>query len=471
VTRPLGRRAELAALALILVAAAVTRLVRLDLMEFKADEAEAMRLALHVLGHAEPGVGTFFPTAGLVASVDVPNPPLFPYLLAVPLALHRSALTAAAFVGLANVAGVWLCYLAGKRVFSTFVGLCAATLLALSPWAIVYSRKLWAQDLLVPLMCAFLLALHAYVVEKRPRALFWLVVIVATATQLHFSAWVLAVVLALALLRSRAAFSWRWAAAGAAAALLLYAPYLWHLAAVGREATPGAPPHVGSPVAPALPHRFPTSTRDALAISGGDRLDGLVGSQPFYALPLSVLVGACGLAGLLLAWRRAKSPEDALLRLLLAVWFLLPLAALTLVRVAPFPHYFIVVFPLPFLGLAFVLEEAAQQRPALAAFAAAACLVAYAALDVRLFTTVRDHGGAAADYGVAYRYKADAVGRLIRSNPGRRIRLSAAPEYAVLAWNDEGADARALEPSPVFAVAETFDGPERVHVREEAAGG
>jgi 4-amino-4-deoxy-L-arabinose transferase-like glycosyltransferase len=466
----LGRRAETVALAAILGVAALTRLVRLDLMEFKADEAEAYRLALHVLGHAEPGVGTFFPTAGLVASVDVPNPPLFPYLLAAPVVLVRSPLAAAVFIALANVAAVWLCHLAGKRCFSTFVGLGAAALLALSPWAIVYSRKLWAQDLLVPLTCIFLLALHALVVERRPRAVLWLFVLAAAATQLHFSAWVLAVVLALALVFAREAVTWRWTAAGAAAALLLYAPFLWHLAVVGREATPGAPPHLGSPTAPALPHRFLTSARDTLALSGGDRLSGLVGSQPFYALPLSVLVGGCGLAGLVLAWRRARAEADANLRLLLILWFVLPLAALTVLRIAPFPHYFIVLYPLPFLGFAFLLEEAARHRAALAGLAAVLAL--FAALDGWLFATVRDHRGAPADYGVAYRDKADAARALLKANPGTRIRLTAPPEYGVLVWNEQGANDAPRPPSAAaYVVTESFDGRERVRFREEGAGG
>jgi hypothetical protein len=273
-----------------------------------------------------------------------------------------------------------------------------------------------------------------------------------------------------ALVLARDAFSWRWTAAGAAAALLLYAPFLWHLAVVGREATPGAPPHLGSPTAPALPHRFLTSARDTLALSGGDRLSGLVGSQPFYALPLSVLVGGCGLAGLVLAWRRAQTAADANLRLLLVLWFVLPLAALTLLRIAPFPHYFIVLYPLPFLGFAVLLEEAARHRAALAAFAAVLAL--FAALDGWLFATVRDHGGAPADYGVAYRYKNDAVHALVRANPGKRIRLTAPPEYVVLVWNQQGANDVPRQPSAAaYVVAETFDGPERVVVRKEGAGG
>src|SRR5689334_20074563 len=96
---PLSRvRLDVLALAAAMLAAAAFRFSWLDLMEFKADEANACRLALHVLGYSEPGVGRFFPTAGLVSSVGVPNPPLFVYLMALPLAVARSPIAAVALI-------------------------------------------------------------------------------------------------------------------------------------------------------------------------------------------------------------------------------------------------------------------------------------------------------------------------------------------------------------------------------------
>jgi hypothetical protein len=193
----------------------------------------------------------------------------------------------------------------------------------------------------------------------------------------------------------------------------------------------------------------------------------LVGSQPFFALPLSVLVGGCGLLGLVVAWRRAPTPPDAAVRLLLTVWYVLPLAALTALPVTPFPHYFIVLYPLPFLGLAALLEEAAQHRPLLAGLAGATCLALFGGLDAWLFATVRDHGDAPADYGVAYTDKADAVRKLVHANPGRQIQFEppTPPEYRLLLWNERGAAAGPLRPPPVRSVVrESFAGSARVQV-------
>src|SRR5207248_9354403 len=134
----------------------------------------------------------------------------FEYLIAAPLALVRSPLAAAALVAAANVLAVWLTYIVGKRCFSRFVGVGAAALLAFSPWGIVFSRKIWAQDLLPICTTLFALQLHALLIGRRPRAVFWLIVIAAVATQLHFSAWILAAVAALALVLGRQVVTRRW---------------------------------------------------------------------------------------------------------------------------------------------------------------------------------------------------------------------------------------------------------------------
>jgi Dolichyl-phosphate-mannose-protein mannosyltransferase len=442
----------------ILVVAAVARFVRLDVMEFKADEAEAVRLALHALGRAEPGAGTFFPTTGLTSSVGLANPPLFVYLLAPVLWLVRSPLAAAAFVAATNVVAVWLCYLAGRRYFSTFVGLAAAALFALSPWAIVYSRKIWAQDLLPITTGLFLLALHDFTVARRPRALLWLLLLVGVATQLHFSALVLAAIVVAAVALRRDAVRWPWAAAGLAGIALVYAPYVWHALAVGHLSTPGGPRFP-----PAALRRFTSSVRDTLAVGTGDRTYTLLGSQPALALPVSLVFGTAALGGLVHAVLRETVRHVRLARLLLPAWFVLPAAALTVVHVTPFLHYFIVLYPLPFLGAAAAVAAAAR-RGMIRWCAVGACLVAFAYLDVHSFRAVLADGGTASDYGVEYRYKARAVRGFVRANPGRRFELRVEPatpqarkEYALLAWLDRGAGVPALRPPVLrYVLTERF---------------
>src|SRR3989442_9060857 len=62
-------------LALVIAVAAFLRFGRWGLLEFKGDEAIALRLALDFVEHGR------VPLAGLMSSVGVTNPPLFTYLL------------------------------------------------------------------------------------------------------------------------------------------------------------------------------------------------------------------------------------------------------------------------------------------------------------------------------------------------------------------------------------------------------
>ena len=403
----------------VVAAAAVTRFGWLDLMEFKGDEAEASRLALHALGFTEPGVGRFFPTEGLTSSVGVPNPPLFVYIVALPMTIVRSPIAAAALIAATNVVAVWLCYLVGCRYYSRFTGVAAAALFALSPWSIIFSRKVWAQDLLPLLTTLWLLELHALVVRRRPVAIFWLIVILTVATQLHFSAWVLLPILIAAAVIARNAFSLRWFALGLAVAIALYAPFLiehWH--EISHSVTHRSP----SPVSPEL--RFLHTVRVLAAIVGGDTLSTLLGSQSRLAIPLTAVLFPAACIGLVIAVR-GGTRRVVQARALLVVWFGLPVVVLTLLRTEAYIHYFIIVLPLPFLGIALTVEAATRSRRRLAAGLIAVVLVGFLVLDVGFFRTVIQDQGAPGVYGSGYRFKESAGHAIARESRGRPYVIAA----------------------------------------------
>ena len=407
------------ALGATIVVAAAARFSWLNLMEFKGDEAEACRLALHALGYSEPGVGRFFPTEGLTSSIGVPNPPLFVYLMAVPLAIVRSPIAAASAVAAANVVAVGVCYVGGRRLFSPFVGVASAALLALSPWGIVFSRKIWAQDLLPLCTTLFVVELHALLVRRKPTAVFWLFVIAAAATQLHFSAWILVPILGAALVLGRQTIERRWLLLGLSFAALLYAPFLIdHAGAIYR-----ATGHRVTHHAPGIVARFEAAVRFSFAIVGGDKMSVLLGSQSALAAPISFVLGPAAVVGLVAAFRSCKEQPLRQLRLLLVLWCLLPLVALSILPVHDYIHYFIITLPLPFFGLAYLIERAASRRRLLAGLALATCLAWFGFLDVRMFRTIIRDGGAPGDYGIAYRYKSEAVASMLTSAHGRPFEI------------------------------------------------
>jgi Dolichyl-phosphate-mannose-protein mannosyltransferase len=408
----LGPRGERLVLAVLLLVAAGVRLWRLDLMEFKADEAQACQLALQVVdglrGRLPAGHG--IPLVGLRSSVGVPNPPLFIYLLALPLTLWRDPLAAAVFIALSNVAAVGICFAIGRRYFSPFVALAATALYALAPWAVIFSRKIWAQDLLPVFIAGFLLAAHAFLVDRRPRALAWLLALAAAAVQLHFSALILGGALLGLLIAGRSVVRARWLAIGAGAAFLLCAPYLLHLARTqgGDFAHLGAWRNESSSLVPAG-QRLRLALRYPLSVSGADETEVLVGAQAGWVLPFAGATGLAALGGLIwLCVRDRRSPSFSA-RLMGAIWFLLPTLGLIATGAVPFIHYFIILYPLIFLGLAAALESLRGRWSAASWGLLAVCLGGYAWLDAGLGHLVITQGGAPADYGAGYAHKAAAI--------------------------------------------------------------
>src|SRR5579884_3662725 len=132
-------------------------------------------------------------------------------------------------------------------------------------------------------------------------------------------------------------------------------------------------------------------------------------------------------------------------------------------------HYFIILLPLPYLGLAYLAERVFAWRRAAAAAAIAATLACFGLLDVRFFRTVIHDGGAPGDYGIAYRYQQQAVRFMRGAATGRRIvlgtDLSFAPAkrltpYRFLLWNaDPAAAGRTGRATKAFVLVDGFRAP------------
>lgn len=160
-----GVTATKLALIAIMLLAAYLRLSNLDLTEFKLDEAHICSKAAEFLASGRP------PLVGIGSSVGAANPPLFIYLTAIPISFSKNPAVIAGFIALLNVGAVLGCYLLTRKYFGEKVGLIATLLFAVSPWAVFYSRKIWAQDLLPPFVGLFFAAVFSTIVKRKPRQL------------------------------------------------------------------------------------------------------------------------------------------------------------------------------------------------------------------------------------------------------------------------------------------------------------
>lgn len=92
----------------------------------------------------------------------------------------------AVMVALFGIATIYLVYRVGRDFFNEWVGLIAASLYALSPLVIAYSRSSWNPNL-VPFFSTFLLfVLWRVVVKNQWRELFWAGIALGIGLQLHY---------------------------------------------------------------------------------------------------------------------------------------------------------------------------------------------------------------------------------------------------------------------------------------------
>ena len=211
---------EWLALAVIIGTGAWLRLSNLDLLEFKGDEAMALHMA------SKFAHGTAVPLAGLMSSVKVTNPPLFIYLLSPLVLISSSPVFVSCCIAVLGLAAVAACWHIGRKYYGAVAGLIGAAMFAVSPWAVIYSRKIWAQDFVPVFATGTMWAVHALVVGKKPKAVFWALLLPLCVIQIHFSGLALTATVVVILLVLRPKIDWRFAATGVALAVLMTLPYL-----------------------------------------------------------------------------------------------------------------------------------------------------------------------------------------------------------------------------------------------------
>ena len=336
-------RTEAAVLLGILLLAAVVRLALPGLTEFKADEGRLLTAAL------EMSKGEFA-LRGISSSVGFPNAPMSVWLYSLPLFVWRHPYAATLFTGLLSVAAVAGVYWLGRRYWGVQAATVAALMLAVSPWAIIFSRKIWAQNLLPVFAVGWAIAAALAFVEGRPRAIIPHLIFLAVAVQIHPSALGLVPATLLFLVVFRRRVDWRLFVMGGVLAVLTAAPFLWYLG--GRMRAEGGLPFSTGQAAAEVSL---DSLRLSLEIATGQGIEAI--AAPGYAgLPGAAVIRFVWLVVLLVAvgWgvyriaRRWNDPASQAIFVCLA-WFLGPILFFLWHRTPVYIHYFIVSLPALYL--------------------------------------------------------------------------------------------------------------------------
>jgi hypothetical protein len=165
----------------ILIIASFFRLFLLDLIEFKADEA------LSTWAVSQFYLSPSLPQIGIMASTGMNNFPLFHDLLIILAVFSRYPPVLSFLIALLNVILLGFFYLMVRRYYGNLVAFLSSSLMALSTWNILFSRKIWAQDLINLLLFPAIYFLLKLVVDQKKSASFGLFLCVSLLIQLHGS--------------------------------------------------------------------------------------------------------------------------------------------------------------------------------------------------------------------------------------------------------------------------------------------
>ncbi|MCL6509272.1 MAG: hypothetical protein K6U78_01145 [Anaerolineae bacterium] len=413
------RRSEWIAFALVMALATALRLYRLDLIDVRFDEASAPQLAMGIVR------GDWLPVAPFSGSV-ANHPPTYLYLLALPYLFTRDFMAIAAYRALLDVAAIAACWWLCRRFFGHSPGIAfvACLLFAAAPWAIQFARRTWLAP--VPLFQVVLLfGLLEAMVRRNPWG--WAIVGwgLALSAGAHLAAIYLVPVVLLALFIGRATLRPLPCLVGLLPLLVLTGVYLGFDA--GQDfrnvrALLGAAGGAASWSADAL--------RFASWASGGAHLSDLTGgAYPIWraqawaafgwidALQMALLVASAGLLVIQLVHRPALYAAPGIVVLL--AWLALPVA-LQLRPLRPLQmHYFVALYPVPFIVMALGLDVAvrALRAPALRGVAGwVSAFVVALVVGWQVFTTLRftefiqRHDTSYGGYGPPVRSALDAAG-------------------------------------------------------------
>lgn len=343
----INKKQETLWLMLILLAAAVARLGWPGLTEFKADEARLLALSLEMAN------GGGLALRGISSSVGFPNFPMSVWLYAIPSLLTSHPYAATLFTGLLSTLAVLGCYWLVQQYWGTRAGLLVALLLALNPWAILYSRKIWAQNLLPLFVVGWAISGVLAFVEGRRRWLWLHLLLLAVAVEIHLAAVALVLPTAVYLIYFRRRIHWQDVVVGGALGVLTAVPFLVYLwlsggLGVGSGGTSGGTSS-GEEGLLALRYVWLLATgREIYSLAGPEAFMTFVRKIPDVGSIhlLWTIFLLLGLVALVKPIREREATPRREVSLMLLLWLLLPPLFFLFWRRSPlFTHYFISQLP------------------------------------------------------------------------------------------------------------------------------
>ncbi|TVR19110.1 MAG: hypothetical protein EA396_14025 [Anaerolineaceae bacterium] len=391
-----SRLPEIASFVFILGLALVLRVGWPEITEFKRDEANLSILALDFAN------GRVFPLLGIASSVGFPNAPFNVYLLGIPYFFSSSPVLATQFIGLLNVLAVVLTYIFLRRHVNVWVALGVMLLFAVSPWSLIFSRKIWAQNMLPLFVVATILTgIWAFVDKKRSSHVAHPALLVITG-QIHYGAFVIIPACAALWWYGRRTIS-RYTAFGVLLALILLLPYIVGLAQSGALSFDGRLERIsGDAETSAMLTSAPV--REMLVLIAGTEIHALAGEEAFrdYLAQVPAVYPLLNFLGYLLiasvVWLVFKAVtrryDRRIVDIVALLWLIFPIAIYATGLITFYIHYLIPTIPAGFIIIGFTLDDirrSLSDKPQLlngAKLAGGIGLAIFSALHLLLFVNL-----------------------------------------------------------------------------------
>ena len=202
-------------IAFIIVISGIMRISHPGFSEYKADEARLYTESLNFVR------SSIIPTQGINSSIGIPNFAISTWIYSIPLIFWQHPYSAIIYTGLLNTLSILMCWYITKKCWGTKSAIVATTMYALSPWAIIFSRKIWAQNLLPFFVGAWAISILQSNLTKSSKANFFHGLLIGILPQIHFSGIALIPVSLLNTYSNRKQFKWKPFATGFGISLLL----------------------------------------------------------------------------------------------------------------------------------------------------------------------------------------------------------------------------------------------------------
>lgn len=397
----------------IIILSLLFRITFLPAIEFKSDEALAVWLATRPL-FSHP-----LPPGASVSSVGVLNPPLFLYLLFPFVLISYDPQFISAAIGFLNALSIAAFYLIIKRYFDKKTALFSSLLFATAPWAIIFSRKIWAQDFILPLFIPLLYAFFKLYIDKKP--IYWLPYTALTILllQIHQSLIFFLLPFNIFLLLKKIRLHILYIGIGFLLGLLPLIPYLIF------EFSHGFPNlyqifHTDERLSLA-PMQYLQRPFQILQIGNffslmGDDIAPFAANNPllFKLRPLFYLEYLLLIAGGVLFYRTYKN-----LRFILYAFALLPFFYF-LFRIPPFMHYYIILLPFLFLFVGLAVSYIFTKNKYLGIGSTTVFIMLSLAFNTAFFTFVSEKGHLSGEYGTTYAASKKATKALLKKYEGTK---------------------------------------------------